>query len=81
MTDVEIFDRLKSIIVVELGIKEPLTLQTALIGEGLLDSLDFANYLTSVELEFNINIANEDVETYRLGVIDNMLQYLQNKCS
>ena len=45
------------------------TPQTALLSEGVLNSLDFMNYLFTVEEMFNLRISEDDIEKYQLGVL------------
>ena len=53
--------------------------KTAIIGEAILDSLEFMNYLTKIEEKFGIDISDEDVEKNQLGILGNMIQYLEKK--
>lgn len=79
MNNEEIFNMLKEILSREVGLKSEITLNTALIGEGLADSLEFMSYLTEVETRLKITIPNEDVESFKLGIVKNMVEYLSNK--
>ena len=53
--------------------------KTALLGNSVLDSLEFMNYLTKVEESFNIEISNSDVTLKNLGIIENMVMYINLK--
>jgi acyl carrier protein len=48
-------------------IKIEITLETALIRQKVLDSLDFINYITIVEIEFGIKISDEDIQKTTTG--------------
>ena len=74
-----IFERLVKILNEDLGVKTALGLNTALIREGILDSMDFANYLTQVENSFNLRISNEEVVEHELGVVGNMVSFLARR--
>jgi acyl carrier protein len=63
----------------ELNISAPLSPDTALLGDGVLDSMDFMNYITRVEETFNISISNQDLAAYQLGIVRNMVAYLDQR--
>jgi len=52
---------------------------TALIGESILDSLEFMNYITKVEESFCINISDDDISSKNLGIISNMISFINSK--
>ena len=55
------------------------TPQTALLSEGVLNSLDFMNYLFTVEEMFNLRISEDDIEKYQLGVLKNLTLYVSER--
>jgi len=55
------------------------TSETALLSEGVLNSLDFMNYLFTVEEAFHLRISEDDVENYQLGVMKNLTQYVSER--
>lgn len=72
----EIFENLKSII---LDIKEEefeLNEDTALIESNILDSLELINYLTQIEERFGVNISFDELVEHKLGIINNMIDYI-----
>lgn len=77
MTESEIFDILKIILTNEIGIQSPLTLETGLFKEKLIDSMDWLSYITKVEEKFNISISDSDGDEFQLGIIQNMVKYLK----
>ena len=76
MNRVEILSKLKDIVENQLNEKLNLAEETALVGEGILDSLEFMNYLTTVEETFDTSISDNDIEKYQLGKISNMIDFL-----
>jgi len=78
MERTEILSKLKEIVEKQLNKTSEITEDTALVGEKILDSLEFMNYLTSVEETFDISISDSDIEKYQLGKINNMIDYLKN---
>jgi len=58
-------------------IKIEITPETALIRQKVLDSLDFINYITIVEIEFGIKTSDEDIQKHQLGIIGNVVKYLK----
>lgn len=79
MTKNEIFEGLKEILQNEIKIQIPLTMETALLGSQVLDSLDFMNYITIIEERFSISISDDDISNFKLGIIENMVDYLIEK--
>ena len=52
---------------------------TALIGDKILDSLDFMNYITTIEEKYKIKISDEDILKNQLGVVKNLVEYISSK--
>jgi acyl carrier protein len=52
---------------------------SALIGESILDSLEFMNYITKVEESFSINISDTEIKSHDLGIIRNMSAHIKSK--
>jgi acyl carrier protein len=76
MTDKDILGKLKSILVDKLKVKAAIEENTALLGDEILDSLDFINYTVTIEQEFGIRIKEDDIADQKLGVIANMIRYI-----
>lgn len=76
----EIFEILKSIIG-KINSNSKIEYSTALIGESVLDSLEFMNYLTKVEESFKVKISDSDVSSKSLGVVENMVNHISFKIS
>ena len=62
-------------------LSKDLTRETNLVGDEVLDSLDFIDYVFQVQEEFGIKIPDEDLETQQLGNMGNMVDYLLKKKS
>ena len=63
MTDGTTFDRLKKIIVEQLGVdEEEVTLQASFVEDLNADSLDLVELIMSLEEEFGMEISDEDAE-------------------
>jgi len=76
MKKTKILLTLKEIVKKQFDKTSEITEETALIKEKILDSLEFMNYLTSVEEEFDISISDDDIVKYQLGIVKNMVDYL-----
>jgi acyl carrier protein len=72
----DVFIIVKEILKTRCNVTAEIKEDTALIGENILDSLDFLNYLTIIEEKFGIEIPDEDIPKYQLGIINNMIAYL-----
>jgi len=79
MTDEEILRTLQEILRTHINVTTPVVESTALIGDGVVDSLDFMNYVTRVEETFDIQISNDDLAGQQLGVMKNMVAYLRQR--
>lgn len=78
MNRAEIFDKLVEILK---DIKDDIkvTEETALIGEGILDSLELINYLTQIEETYDVSISLDQLADLQLGIVKNMIDYLTSK--
>lgn len=76
MTRENIFETINQILREKLSVKADVTEETALLGDDILDSMEFMKYLTIVEEEFNVTISDEDLEARKLGIVKNMIEYL-----
>ncbi|MFW9989565.1 MAG: acyl carrier protein [Candidatus Odinarchaeota archaeon] len=62
-----------------IGIQTKINEETALIGELLIDSLDFMNYITRVEEQYNLKISDSDIQNLKLGIMKNMIDYISER--
>lgn len=73
-----IFERVKEVIVAELGCKEEEVIPDARFVEDLgADSLDVVQLVMVLEDKFQIDIPDEDVE--RLRTVKDVVNYIQDK--
>lgn len=72
----EVYDRMKKIIVEQLGVDEADVNPTASFVEDLnADSLDLVELIMSLEEEFNLEISDEDAE--KIHTVNDALEYVQ----
>jgi acyl carrier protein len=73
---VDVYDRMKKIIVEQLGVDEADVTPTASFVEDLnADSLDLVELIMSLEEEFNLEISDEDAE--KIHSVSDALEYVQ----
>ena len=66
MAKEEIFDKLKELVVDQLGVEEDEVTMEATMQDDLgADSLDLVDLVMSVEEEFGVKVADEDLKTSR----------------
>ncbi|MEP7081538.1 MAG: acyl carrier protein [Chloroflexota bacterium] len=76
MTDGTTFERLKKIIVEQLGVDEEEVTTTASFVEDLnADSLDLVELIMSLEEEFGMEISDEDAE--RIQKVSDAVEYIE----
>ena len=76
MTDGTTYERLKKIIVEQLGVDEEEVTPTASFVEDLnADSLDLVELIMSLEEEFGIEISDEDAE--RIQKVSDAVEYIE----
>jgi len=76
VTDGTTYDRLKKIIVEQLGVDEEEVTPTASFVEDLnADSLDLVELIMSLEEEFGMEISDEDAE--RIQKVSDAVEYIE----
>lgn len=71
-----VYDRVKKIIVEQLGVDEAEVTQDASFTDDLgADSLDNVELVMALEQEFNLEIPDEDAE--KIVTVNNAVQYIQ----
>jgi len=71
-------ERIKNIIIEQLGVKPEGVIPEALFVDDLgADSLDLVELIMAMEEEFNIEIPDEDTEG--LDTVEKLIQYIQAK--
>jgi acyl carrier protein len=74
----EIMERVKKIIVDQLGVEEDKVKEDSSFIDDLgADSLDIVELIMAFEEEFDIEIADEDAE--KIKVVGDVIHYLENK--
>lgn len=77
MTDTEIFEKLKGIIVDQLGVEEDVVKPEATFVEDLsADSLDIVELVMGIEEEFEIEIPDQAAES--IVTVQDVINYIKN---
>ncbi|MEK6191705.1 MAG: acyl carrier protein [Chloroflexota bacterium] len=78
MTDGTTFDRLKKIIVEQLGVEETdVTPEAAFVEDLNADSLDLVELIMSLEEEFGMEISDEDAE--KIQKVSDAVEYIEER--
>ncbi len=76
MTDGTTFDRLKKLIVEQLGVdEEEVTPQASFVEDLNADSLDLVELIMSLEEEFGMEISDEDAE--KIQKVSDAVEYIE----
>ena len=76
MSDGTTFERLKKIIVEQLGVdEEEVTLQASFVEDLNADSLDLVELIMSLEEEFGMEISDEDAE--KIQKVSDAVEYIE----
>ena len=77
MSDTEIFEKLKGIIVEQLGVEEDVVKPEATFVEDLAaDSLDIVELVMGIEEEFEIEIPDQAAES--IVTVQDVIDYIRN---
>lgn len=72
------FERIKSVIVEQLGVEEELvTLNASFVDDLGADSLDVVDLIMGIEEEFDIEIEDEDAET--ISTVADAVNYIKER--
>lgn len=78
MNEEEIFEKLKGIIVEQLGVSEELvTKEATFIDDLSADSLDIVELVMAIEEEFDIQIPDEDAE--KIVSVGDVVKYIKEQ--
>ena len=76
MTDGTTFERLKKLVVEQLGVdEEEVTPQSSFVEDLNADSLDLVELIMSLEEEFGMEISDEDAE--RIQKVSDAVEYIE----
>ncbi len=76
MSSEEIFDKVKSIIVEQLGaVEDNITLESSFIDDLGADSLDIVELIMALEEEFDIEIPDADAE--KVVTVNDVVDYIK----
>ena len=77
MNQEEIFDKVKAIIIDQLGVAESaITLDASFIDDLGADSLDIVEFIIALEEEFNIEIPDADAE--KVVTVGDVVDYIKD---
>ena len=78
MAKEEIFDKLKELVVDQLGVEEDeVTLEATMQDDLGADSLDLVDLVMSVEEEFGVKVADEDLENIK--TVGDIVNYIEER--
>ena len=77
MNSEEVFDKVKEIIVEQLGVAEnTVTLESSFIDDLGADSLDIVELIMALEEEFDMEIPDADAE--KIVTVNDVVEYIKN---
>ena len=77
MNSEEVFDKVKEIIVEQLGVAEnTVTLESSFIDDLGADSLDIVELIMALEEEFDMEIPDSDAE--KIVTVNDVVEYIKN---
>ena len=78
MAKEEIFDKLKELVVDQLGVEEDeVTMEASMQDDLGADSLDLVDLVKSVEEEFGVKVADEDLENIK--TVGDVVNYIEDR--
>lgn len=78
MSEQEIFDKLKDIIVDQLGVnEEDISMEATFIDDLSADSLDIVELIMNLEEEFDLEIPDADAE--KIVTVGDVVKYINDK--
>lgn len=77
MSEQEIFEKVKDIVVEQLGVEEEkVTKEATFVDDLAADSLDIVELVMQIEEEFDIEIADSEAE--KIVTVADVVEYLKN---
>ena len=78
MAKEEIFDKLKELVVDQLGVEEDeVTMEASMQDDLGADSLDLVDLVMSVEEEYGVKVADEDLENIK--TVGDIVNYIEDR--
>ena len=78
MAKEEIFDKLKELVVDQLGVEaDEVTMEATMQDDLGADSLDLVDLVMSVEEEFGVKVADEDLENIK--TVGDIVNYIEER--
>ena len=78
MAKEEIFDKLKELVVDQLGVEEDeVTMEASMQDDLGADSMDLVDLVMSVEEEFGVKVADEDLENIK--TVGDIVNYIEDR--
>ena len=78
MAKEEIFDKLKELVLDQLGVEEDeVTMEASMQDDLGADSLDLVDLVMSVEEEFGVKVADEDLENIK--TVGDIVNYIEDR--
>lgn len=78
MADSEVFDKVKEIVVEQLGVEETeVSPETSFVNDLGADSLDVVELVMALEEEFTLEIPDEDAE--QITTVEEAVEYIESK--
>ena len=78
MAKEEIFDKLKELVVDQLGVEEDeVTMEASMQDDLGADSLDLVDLVMSVEEEFGVKVADEELENIK--TVGDIVNYIEDR--
>ena len=78
MAKEEIFEKLKELVVDQLGVEEDeVTMEASMQDDLGADSLDLVDLVMSVEEEFGVKVADEDLESIK--TVGDIVNYIEER--
>ena len=78
MAKEEIFEKLKELVVDQLGVEEDeVTMEASMQDDLGADSLDLVDLVMSVEEEFGVKVADEDLENIK--TVGDIVNYIEDR--
>ncbi|MBR3532897.1 MAG: acyl carrier protein [Clostridiales bacterium] len=77
MTNEELFEKLKSMIVEQLGVDEDsITMESSFVDDLNADSLDMVELVMAMEQEFDISVPDEVAE--KVGTVGDAVEFIKS---